>query len=210
MILIGVSGKAGSGKNFVADQIMAKYPLTRQLAFADPLKHMVAHMFNIPLMDLYTEEGKARPSWFKWEWCDRCTTSDNPAEPAGFMTNRDLLQWVGTELVRECWYQNHWIELAKQRIQQQSADIVVITDVRFPNEADLIKEMGGTVLKVTGRETAGVARHSGEAVDVIQADGVVINTPGTSPGMIISQVERLVPAVATLTAAVPLCEPDQP
>ena len=212
MILLGITGLAGSGKNYVADQIMAKYENSKQLAFADPLKHMVHHMFGIPLEDCYTEAGKNRETWHKWgdivTWTYDVTEESKRRDPAKPMTVRDLLQVVGTELVRNQWNEDHWVRLMKHRIENCPHEVVLVTDVRFPNEAQLIKEMGGTLLKVTGRQASGVPSHVSEA-DVIQADSLIVNTPGTTPGMIVDQVERAVPGF-TSTSPVPLCALRQP
>ena len=194
MILIGLSGAAGSGKNYVADQITAKYESVKQLAFADPLKQVVHHMFGIPLEDCYTEAGKNKPTWVRWGdvymWReDRRLGTAYTQKESDFMTVRDLLQWVGTDLVRYNWSENHWVNLAEQRIRQSVEPIVVVTDVRFENEANLIAAMGGTTLRVVGRQAAGTPQHASETGQFYVA-GYVENPVGTSVARIMEQVEQ--------------------
>lgn len=198
MILIGLAGAAGSGKNYVADQIMAKYESVRQLAFADPLKQVVHHMFGIPLEDCYTEAGKNRQTWYRWEWLDLRGKAVRVGDQmqknvvgSGFMTVRDLLQYVGTDLVRNHWNENHWINLAEQRIRNTPESIVIVTDVRFENEANLIAAMGGTTLRVAGRAAVGTPQHASETGQFYVA-GYVQNPAGTTPAQIMEQVEGLV------------------
>lgn len=196
MILIGLAGAAGSGKNYVADQIVAKYESVRQLAFADPLKQVVHHMFGIPLEDCYTEAGKNKPTWVKWHdvriWCDECRNDQHwPHKPEDRMTVRDLLQWVGTDLVRYNWSENHWVSLAEQRIRNTPESVVVVTDVRFENEANLIAAMGGTTIRVVGRQAANTPSHASETGQFYVA-GYVQNPTGTTPVSIMEQVEGLV------------------
>lgn len=202
MILIGLTGLAGSGKNFVADQITAKYESVKQIAFADPLKQMVHHMFNIPLEDCYTEAGKNRETWVKWMDCNLAmdeARNGTSAPPKGgwlsHMTVRDLLQWVGTDLVRGWWNESHWVCLAEQRIKVSPEEIVVVTDVRFQNEVDLITGMGGVLLKTVGRKAAGIPQHVSECIDRIAVAGMVDNSDGQTPENLMLQVEAYVPGL---------------
>lgn len=192
MILIGLSGAAGSGKNFVADQITAKYESVKQLAFGDPLKQVVHHMFGVPLEDCYTEAGKARLTWQQWEDCDVGPLSGTlPTGKCGPMTVRDLLQYVGTDLVRDCWNRDHWIRLAEQRIRNSPEAIVLVTDVRFENEANLITGMGGTVLRVVGRKASNTPTHASETGQFYVA-GMVDNSEGRTARQLVEQVEAFV------------------
>lgn len=201
MILIGLTGVAGSGKNFVADQITAKYESVRQIAFADPLKHVVHHMFDVPLEDCYTEKGKASKTWYSWMDCAPAVEEAKyhslqiDGGLRSQMTVRDLLQWVGTDLVRACWNDRHWIMLAEQKIKAAAEDIVIVTDVRFPNEAHAVMGLGGTILRPVGRRSEGVPKHVSEAVDSIVVGGMIDNSPGKTPADILLQVEAYVPGL---------------
>lgn len=209
MILIGLSGSAGSGKNYVADQIVAKYGNVKQLAFADPLKQVVHHMFGIPLEDCYTEAGKNRKTWVRWNnvkpYLDGLHEAAEKGHAARFylegatMTVRDLLQWVGTDLVRKNWCQDHWIMLAEQRIRASVEDVVVVTDVRFENEANLVTAMGGTVLKVVGRAAPGVPQHVSEQGKFYVA-GMIDNSEGRTAAQLTEQVEAFVHGLDRVTS----------
>ena len=204
MILIGLSGAAGSGKNYVADQIVAKYGNVKQLAFADPLKQVVHHMFGIPLEDCYTEAGKNKFTWVKWHdvhiWRDECRNDQHwPHKADDRMTVRDLLQWIGTDLVRYNWSENHWVNLAEQRIRNSPEDVVVVTDVRFENEANLVTAMGGTVLKVVGRAAPGVPQHVSEQGKFYVA-GMIDNSEGRTASQLTEQVEAFVHGLDRVTS----------
>lgn len=202
MILIGLSGAAGSGKNYVADQIVAKYGNVKQLAFADPLKQVVHHMFGIPLEDCYTEAGKNRDTWFTWEMLrgqpNLNGSQARMLDKSGPMKVRDLLQWIGTDLVRSRWHLDHWIMLAEQRIRASVEDVVVVTDVRFENEANLVTAMGGTVLKVVGRAAPGVPQHVSEQGKFYVA-GMIDNSEGRTAAQLTEQVEAFVHGLDRVT-----------
>lgn len=193
MILIGLSGVAGSGKNFVGDQIMATYENVKQIAFADPLKQVVHHMFNIPLEDCYTETGKNKRTWVTWGDVPSGWNTANH-HPHVQLTVRELLQLVGTDLVRNGMNRAHWINLAKQRIEglRGIVDVVVVTDVRFDNERDTVWQCGGRVLTIAGRSAGGTPSHPSEALG-FKTNGTVVNGPGTTAEELMAQVKELVP-----------------
>lgn len=77
----------------------------------------------------------------------------------GFMTAREVLQFVGTEIFRRM-YEPVWVNLLIDRIKEESPMIAVIADCRFDNEAIGVKDAGGTVVKLT-RQTE-VDNHRSE------------------------------------------------
>jgi hypothetical protein len=58
-----------------------------------------------------------------------------------------LLQRVGTDEFRAA-DPNIWVRVLMDTIEEQSPDMAVITDVRFPNEAEVVKSLGGIVVNV--------------------------------------------------------------
>jgi hypothetical protein len=124
--ILGVSGKIGSGKTTFAKEVQAvceeRGISVRMINFADRIKTGVSHLFDFPLAWCYTQEGK-----------------NNPV--AGFdMTVGELLQRFGTEVGRAI-DKDVWVKIAMQQAAKAEEDLVIIGDVRFPNEAsELSKE----------------------------------------------------------------------
>lgn len=128
--LIGLSGKRGSGKNTVATVLQKLMPgWWTETAFANKLKYFVAQMLG-PGYDVYTQEGKAQYVE-AWE-----------------MTVGEVLQKFGTDAVRNHLNPNAWVLACFAGIEKGQRTI--ITDVRFPNEADAIKARGGIVVRIEG------------------------------------------------------------
>ena len=123
-MLIGISGKIGTGKTTVADMLVSKG--FSQLAFAGVLKEMVAVLLNIPVSIFDDQAVKSGMTPFG---CDV----------------RHLLQTIGTDWGREMINTDIWVISAFFRI---NSDNTVITDVRFPNEAKAIRERGGIVIRL--------------------------------------------------------------
>lgn len=78
------------------------------------------------------------------------TAYSSVLQPSGppVLTPRFAMQHLGTEFGR--WMSpNLWVDLALRKAQQaQPEDIVIITDVRFLNEAQAVKDAGGVIWRV--------------------------------------------------------------
>lgn len=134
--LLGITGKAGSGKSTAA-QVLLDAGWTR-IKFADPLKDMLR---AIGLDDRHIE-GHLK---------------EVPCDLLRGKTPRWAMQTLGTEWGRECIAQDLWIALARRRIALAMAAglSVVVDDVRFENEAEVIRELGGMVLGLDRGDGAG-------------------------------------------------------
>lgn len=62
------------------------------------------------------------------------------------MTPRQILIELGTNVLRNKWDENIWVNAA---LTTNDADILFITDLRFPTELNRVKEIGGYSLKIT-------------------------------------------------------------
>ena len=136
-MIIGICGLIGSGKDTIADYLVTNYNF-KKLSFADKLKDSVATMFDWDreLLDGKTDESRA---WREKE--DAYWTKE-----LGYsVTPRLVLQKFGTECMRDGFYDGIWVSLTKKKILDNPDVKWVIPDVRFDNEANMIKEVGGQV-----------------------------------------------------------------
>lgn len=135
--LLGITGKAGSGKSKAA-QALLDAGWTR-IKFADPLKDML----RVVGLDDRHIEGNLK---------------EVPCDILRGKTPRHAMQTLGTEWGRECIDQDFWVALARRRIALAMAAglNVVVDDVRFENEADAIRELGGMVIGLNRGEGAGL------------------------------------------------------
>jgi len=127
MTLVGLSGKARSGKDSVADTCAALYGW-RKMKLADPLKKMCREMFGLTLEH---------------------TDGHWKEDPVGTTTPRQLMINVG-QLGRSV-DPNFWIKrLQAELLQTPQAQMqtYVIADVRFKNEADWIKNHNGIMVRL--------------------------------------------------------------
>ena len=158
-LLIGLSGRAGSGKSTVAGCLTAVHGY-HEKSFANALKWEVREVIDDRLRapleaePLLTALGAGETDPFK--------------KPTSLPMRR-LLQWWGTEY-RRSQDPAYWLKA----INIPPGVPVVISDVRFPNEADYIRVLGGELWEVTGRSDPSVPSHASEEL-LFCADGILEN-----------------------------------
>lgn len=137
MNLIGIVGKMGSGKDTLAETLMAHNPRVARIALADGVKNLATALFDLNPEQAYgSQEAKARIDE-RWE-----------------KSPRQLLQLFGTEVGRAC-HKDVWVRYLLREIKAREsaaptpeAPVWVVPDVRFPNEADAIRAAGGVVVRI--------------------------------------------------------------
>lgn len=168
-MIIGLSGYAQSGKDTVANYLVEYYGYSR-IAFADPLRQAV-YKLN-PRIDVGDMRGVYLANAVDNLGWDRVKVESEQA--------RELLQRMGTEVGREMFGQNFWVDYAMREVSK--SDKVVFTDVRFPNEYESIKERGGLVWRIERPGIVAVNNHISEtAMDSVEVDKIILNnsTPGS-------------------------------
>lgn len=175
--IFGLNGLAGSGKDYTAQAVKTHSKKTVDcFAYADPLKQACKHLFNLNDFQVMTQEGKKQIT--DWHWEDVFTNIRG--NRSGRMTVREILQTFGTEMMRDRWNAEHWTNLMFNRIKNSTADVIFITDVRFANEARIVRELGGQVIQVFGRKAADVANHTSENQSIV-IDHTFFNVGDNTP-----------------------------
>jgi hypothetical protein len=130
MLVIGVTGLAGSGKTEVAKHLRDKYGFAR-IRFTDPLKKM---MRALGLTTRHVDgDLKEKP----------CALLDG-------QTPRWAMQTIGTEWGRKLISENIWVKAWEKTARKalKKGTSVVADDVRFQNEVDAIYALGGVMIRV--------------------------------------------------------------
>lgn len=184
--LIGLTGPAGSGKDTVADYLCAAHGFSRY-AYADPLRLEIAAAFCINVDLLLDRERKEKPTdLLALECCSDpfflASINDKrwiqhsitlPRSP------RWIMQAWGTDYRRQHNGQDYWIRQAENAIADMDrAGItrVVITDVRFEDEAEFVRSKGGQVWLLHRPDLLAVNPHVSErGVAIHDNDLEIIN-----------------------------------
>lgn len=139
MTLIGICGRARAGKDTSAEYLCRKYGL-QQAAFAAPLKAMLRAAFDADF------DGGDREAPIPW-------LGKSP---------RQLMQLLGTEWGRSLVHPDLWLLLMERRMAKTSSGLV-ISDVRFDNEAAWLASKGGLLIHILRPGAREVASHASEA-----------------------------------------------
>lgn len=137
-MIVGLLGWIGSGKG-TAGEILCDIGFRRE-SFAGPVKDAVSVIFgwDRELLEGDTEESRSfREKTDSW-WTKKFGFEVSP---------RNMLQLIGTECTRNILHDSIWISSLEKRICE-SNDHVVITDVRFNNEIEFVKKLGGTLIQI--------------------------------------------------------------
>lgn len=139
-MIIGITGFAGSGKDTIAKIIKKRYRSYRKIAFADTLKDITAHLYDWDrgMLEGITEEDRK----IREEVDIKISKIFNRK-----ISPRNELKLIGVGL-KKLLQEDIWSSIVKHKILTNKIKNVVITDVRFPDEIKMIRELGGIILEV--------------------------------------------------------------
>lgn len=140
-MLIGLAGNMGSGKSTCASYLVNQGFIER--TFADPLKQICQILFELNTEQLYGSQAEKNEPDPRWYMC----------------SPRTMMQFIGTDVLRKqletimpgigddffVINAKNWYE---QYIKVHPGANIVISDVRFENEADFIKKAGGIIILI--------------------------------------------------------------
>lgn len=200
--VVGLTGFAQSGKDTAAS-FLVKRGWTR-IAFADILRQSLYNL-NPPVgttvVPVYDHFYSAYSGEGCWGFGDTPITEykattyrvQQIVDAIGwdrakveYEEIRELLQRFGTEVGRELYGTDFWVEMALKKIKTHPLAVFgspeevdgdyVITDVRFPNEEAAVHNLGGKVYRIQRPGTGAVNPHPSEAhVLTMPVDGVILN-----------------------------------
>jgi hypothetical protein len=154
-MIVGIAGRAGVGKDTVAQLIKDEYPNYCHMAFAQPIKDMLS-MIDV---DCTTRETKELPI------------------PEFDISPRRMAQTLGTEWGRAL-HPDFWLIVAEREMYSlgMHSNNFVFSDVRFENEADFIRRKGGLIIHVRSDIAPAVEAHVSEkGIATRLADYIVVN-----------------------------------
>lgn len=165
MNIIAFSGSMGSGKSTAIERLTEIHKgRVSNVKFAQPLYDMQEMIYR-RIQDVYKR-------------------------PEDFKKDRKLLQWLGTEWGRDTISENLWVSLWKSAAQELHFGfkniLIVCDDVRFDNEGQTIKNLGGKIIRINCDRTdlridtkSGIANHKSEAGISANYIDVAVDNNGT-------------------------------
>lgn len=163
-MIIGITGKAGAGKDTVAGYISrhAKGRVVKR-AMADALKRATMFKFDLSEWHVFTEDGKKQ--FIPWVGA----------------TVREILQKEGTEYTKPFWGEDFWVRRIQREVDAVGPEVsIVVPDIRFDQEAAWVQSKGGVVIEVirpdvTAPSTAGTNHVSESGINPILINHRIIN-----------------------------------
>ncbi len=179
--LIGVNGKIGSGKDTFADYLVKEHNFIK-LSMSDILKDACAKLFDIDIEYFHDRILKEN------EIPNYVSSNSNIK-----ITPRYIMRTVGTELTRK-YFPNHFIKIMNNKINKILNEVkeveeinninnniiinIIIPDIRFIDEYDMIKSFNGYIVKITSNNITGknknVILHSSDT-QKIKYDYIIFN-----------------------------------
>jgi hypothetical protein len=134
MRIIGLSGKIGVGKTTIAQYIIELLKGWQIASFADLIKQEAARKYDFDPALAYSKAGKETV----------IKLSDGSRK-----TVRELLQHYGTDVVR-AGDRDRWVRVMERNLMIARGKIpgVIIDDVRFPNEALMVRRRAGLLVRI--------------------------------------------------------------
>lgn len=178
-MIIGISGYSGSGKD-LAGTIIQEISLNKWHVkkWAGKLKTIASMLTGIPVENFEDQEFKKTLLGPEWG-----TVKDIPLNGVpvfadiqfnSLISVRDFLQKLGTDAIRNNLHENTWVNATLA--DYKSEDNWIITDTRFPNEAEAIKKAGGIVIRINRPGVQPINPHPSEtSLDDWSFDEVINN-----------------------------------
>lgn len=159
-MIIGLSGYAKSGKDTVAEIIQDAQPNKWEVKkFSGKLKQIASILTGFH--HNWFEDQDFKSSILGEEWWK------NYGDFYHQTTVRDFLQILGTDAIRNGLHNNAWVnalmaDYKPAKMDQYNPSNWIITDCRFPNEAESIKDRGGIIIRVDRPGVEPVNAHPSE------------------------------------------------
>ena len=141
-MIIGLSGKKRAGKDSLAEHLIRNHGFIK-VAFADPLRD-ITYDLNPWIVGVNRRKARLQTLYTKCGGWEGIKAEDNWSGEV-----RRIMQVLGVS-VRDNVGPETWVNAAMERVREFVADNipVVMTDMRFPNEVEIVRSNGGLIVRI--------------------------------------------------------------
>lgn len=141
-LVIGLGGRLRSGKDTVADHLVEKHGF-HKIGFSDALHEAMLALNPIVVADVTI--GEDGPEGEGTRYSELIDAIGYVKAKEQYPEVRRLLQVLGTEVGRNMFDENVWVNITARKIDDSlcADQPVVVTGVRFPNELRMIRQFAG-------------------------------------------------------------------
>ena len=138
-MIIALCGEKGSGKDTVASKICELYSHMvpcKTIAFADPIKKVVQHIFDLdPTDETQYDHFKRIPVQYRL-----------PGYYQHSVDGRHVVREIG--MLMRGYNEQQFVDYVHTTISKEPNTLWIVTDLRFDNEYDFLRKMGATIVKI--------------------------------------------------------------
>lgn len=192
-IIVAFSGHKQSGKdtlsNYLCDYfrqfVSEPHEFIRIYSFADLIKKNICiDVLGLSYEQCYgTDEQKNTPTKYKWEDMfieirDKNSVIDPTEEyyreyKHGYMTGREIMQVIGTDIFRDRFNKDIWVDATINKIKSDGCTVAIINDTRFKSEVDKLAKEDAFIFRLT-RQKESTDMHQSE-IDLDYYDWSIIS-----------------------------------
>ncbi len=178
---IVISGKKQSGKTTAAKYMAGRLPTSKVASFADPIKEFCQVSLGLTEAQIYgSDEDKNSytdilwqnlPREIQWRYvptipaCSKCHQVPmfhiGNGVKEGPMTAREVMQIFGTDICRQSFGQDVWVNALFRKYSNTLHKYIVVDDCRFPNELTAARKHKAVTIHLT-RDVLGLDQHISE------------------------------------------------
>jgi hypothetical protein len=131
--VIALAGQKGAGKdttaNFIIDYAAKNHSIkVNKVAFADPIKKKIQHLFDLD------PSSNEQYDLFKRD----VISFSLPGYLSHLVSGRHIVREIG--MLMRSYDEKQFIRYVKEKIEESPDDIWIVTDMRFENEYNMLKE----------------------------------------------------------------------
>lgn len=166
-MIIGLSGRKGSGKSIVSFELIKKG--FKKVSFADPLKQMAASLYGVKIDDMYDQAKKEEILKTPLKWNQEtflkmckifgCDWKYSESQTREFNSLREMLQFIGTDVIRSYDVDFH---MNKMIGSLDSNKNYVCDDFRFQNEKNALEKHGAICVFILRPGITEISNHQSE------------------------------------------------
>lgn len=166
--IIGFLGHKGAGKDTAGEYLIERYKYKRY-AFADPVKEIARNMFDLSEDQLHGDKKEVID--IRWNLRPRTIFQRLGTELGQYDIHKLFPEMKGKVKTRR-----FWTYLFEQWLENNKNENIVITDVRFKHEIEVIKKYGGQIIKISNPNIKKHDNHISELeLNQLEFDSEIIN-----------------------------------
>jgi hypothetical protein len=184
MIVVGLCGFKQSGKGEVAKVLEREFGFVHW-GFADALRSMMTALNPVIILrgaptvvrDALSGGGVRRDGI--WAYYNDIIATVGYDQAKSIPDVRSFLQRFGTEVIRDCFGKDAWVDLVARRAEREGPSALVLSDVRFRNEYAWIQSQRGVLWRVVRPLSTPVDTHVSETEMIGLPQNHVLHNDGT-------------------------------